>query len=291
MQPCARRGFTLVELLIVTSIIGILFALLMPAVQEAREAARRLHCSNNLKQVALAIQSYEQTNRRYPPAAINWSTANYPNHSGIVFLLPYVEQQSLHDSYRMNVPWDHASNKAAISTTLPFLLCPSTPRRANYTCDYFACTQFFDNGDAMKACKIRGIKPRNWEGFLQQQTKAMYKETVRRTSIRDGLSNTWLFFEDAGRPWRYNMARKTIGPVNLNSPSGRWADPEGYFDVHDYCAGLRMMNCDNDNEIYSFHPGGCNFAVGDGSVRFESEDISPQIFVAWFTRSGGDISK
>jgi prepilin-type N-terminal cleavage/methylation domain-containing protein/prepilin-type processing-associated H-X9-DG protein len=284
-----RAAFTLVELLVVIAIIGVLVALLLPAVQSAREAARRMQCTNHLKQIALAIHNYEGAFAAYPPAAVNWSTSGYPNHGNFPYLLPYLEQGNLRDRYDLNFAWNHPSNKAAIETELAVAKCPSAPRLAKYTSDYFSCTQFFAGGDAQKACQARGIKPGSWEGFLQQQTKAQYKDTITHADIRDGHSNTWLYFEDAGRPGRFNAYKQPMTGLGPGSLDGHWASADGYFDVHDYCFTLRMINCSNNNEIFSFHSGGCNFAFGDGSVRFENEEMAPQLFVALFTRAGGDV--
>ena len=286
-------GFTLVELLVVIAIIGVLVALLLPAVQAAREAARRLQCTSNLKQIALAIHNYENAFQAYPPAGVAWSTANYPNHSIVAFLLPYVEQQSVRDLYKMNVAWNHANNKAAIDVELPLMRCPTAPRSTKYGADYYPCTDFYDDGPAMKACLAANIRPGNWEGMLIPQTKTQYKATITPADVRDGLSNTFLYFENSGRPYAYDERKK---PVYANGAhkqyvydTGRWADAEGYFNVHDYCGKLQMINCGNESEIFSFHSGGCFFAMGDGSVRFESESIAPEVFVALFTRSGGDV--
>jgi prepilin-type N-terminal cleavage/methylation domain-containing protein len=291
-----RRGFTLVELLVVIAVIGVLVALLLPAVQSAREAARRMQCANNMKQLALAVHNYESAFAAYPPASVNWNTAHHPNHSCIAFLLPFLEQATIQDIYDLNVAWNHSKNRPAIETRLPFLLCPSAPHKAPYTCDYFADTQFFNNGNAMKACRLRGIEPRSWQGFLQQQTKSFYRDTIVHASIRDGHSNTWLYFEDAGRPNLYNMAKRPVVSsqgvhLSAGSGDGRWAHPEGYFNTHDFCGGGQMMNCNNNNEVFSFHSGGATFARGDGSVKFESENIDPAAFVALFTRDGGDIAR
>ncbi len=288
MRP-TRVAFTLVELLVVIAIIGVLVALLLPAVQAAREAARRMQCTNHLKQIALAIHNYEGAYREFPPAAVNQSGAGYPNHSCIAYLLPYFEQSNLRDQYKMSVAWDHADNKAAIQTDLSLVRCPSAPHAVKFTADYFSCTQFFEDGSAQKECKKRGINPQSWEGFLQQQTKTMYRDTITHASIRDGLSNTWLYFEDGGRPAKYDGAKKMMGAIDPLSQDGHWAHAQGYFNVHNYCSNLQMMNCGNQDEIFSFHSGGCNFAFGDGSVRFESEQIAPHVFVALFTRAGGDV--
>jgi prepilin-type N-terminal cleavage/methylation domain-containing protein len=283
-----RRGFTLVELLVVIAIIGILIALLLPAIQGAREAARRMSCSNNLKQVALAIHNYEGAQRVYPPAGVNWSTPGYPNHSCIAYLLPYLEQSNVRAAYDMSKAWDHAQNKLAIETELPILKCPTAPRAAKYTADYFSCTQFYLDGPAMRACQAKNIRPQSWEGFLEQQTKTQYRGTITHADIRDGLSHTWLYFEDAGRPAIYDRRKKQIG-ASFFATDGHWADSRGYFNMHDICAGTQMINCGNDNEIFAFHDGGAYFAFGDGSVRFEQETIAPQVFVALFTRAGGDV--
>lgn len=283
------RGFTLVELLVVIAVIGVLVALLLPAVQTAREAARRMKCTNHLKQVALAIHNYESAFQEYPPAGMNDSTTGAANHSCVAFLLPYLEQANVRDLYRMDRSWNHADNAGALKHELYVLRCPSSPHTVKYTADYFACTQFFDDSEAQRECKDRKINPGSWEGFLQQRTKAQYRETITPASIRDGLSNTWLYFEDCGLPGNYGRTKRLIGSVDPKSTKGHWADSEGYFNVHSYCNNLQMMNCGNQDEIYSFHNGGCNFAFGDGSVRFENESIAPHVFVALFTRAGGDI--
>ena len=248
-----------------------------------------MQCTSHLRQIALAIHNYEGVYQAFPPAAVNHSTSGYPNHSCIAYLLPYFEQSNLRSMYRMDIAWSHADNKAALQTELALVRCPSSPHVVKRTADYFSCTQFFEDGAAQKACKAKGINPQSWEGFLQQQTKAQYRDTITHASIRDGLSNTWLYFEDCGRPAKYDSGKKVLGVTDLMSLNGHWADPQGYFNVHNYCGSLQMMNCGNQDEIFSFHNGGCNFAFGDGSVRFESEQISPQVFVALFTRAGGDI--
>jgi type II secretory pathway pseudopilin PulG len=284
---------TLIELLVVVAVIGVMVALLLPAVQSAREAARRMQCTNNLKQLALAIHNYESALGEYPPAAVNWSTAKHPNHGCIAFILPYLEQASVQDIYDLHVAWNAPQNKQAIETNLPFLLCPTAPHKAKYTCDYFADTQFFTDGNAMRACRLRGIHPRSWQGFLQQQTKSYYKETIVHASIRDGHSHTWLYFEDAGRPALYDRAKRPVVssqgvPLSAGTGDGRWAHPAGYFNTHDICGG-QLMNCNNNNEVFSFHAGGATFARGDGSVKFESEAMDAAVFVALFTRDGGDV--
>jgi len=127
-----RRGFTLVELLVVITIIGILVALLLPAVQHAREAARRTKCSNNLKQLGLAVLEYEEAWKIFPPSS-HWAPGvqielrNNPDlrESWVVMILPQLEQQALYNSFDLSLPLSHANNLAARSTWLSVMLCPS----------------------------------------------------------------------------------------------------------------------------------------------------------------------
>ena len=119
------RGFTLVELLVVIAIIGILVGLLLPAVQAAREAARRMQCSNNSKQLGLALLNYESTFRVLPPSRINLTTPRIFQQSWTAMILPYIEQGNVYSSYNMGTPWFAIVNDPLTKVTLPTMLCPS----------------------------------------------------------------------------------------------------------------------------------------------------------------------
>ena len=153
MKPADRRGFTLIELLVVIAIIGILIALLLPAVQAAREAAHRVQCVSNLKQIALAMHNYESANNAFPPAKLysagTTTTTNDPNGIGLVLnttaftmILNYIEQKPLYDAYNFSLPscpatykganmtvvggtMSYLANTTTTSTVLNVLLCPS----------------------------------------------------------------------------------------------------------------------------------------------------------------------
>ena len=158
-----QRAFTLVELLVVIAIVGILVALLLPAVQAAREAARRTQCVNNLKQLALGMQNYESANRHYPAAYIttdpktNGSSYGISygddNHNGppgwawCTLLLPYIEESALHDGLKLNLPCWAPENAALVKTRLPAVLCPSAAGGG----DGFAVER--DSGDGRTGCQ------------------------------------------------------------------------------------------------------------------------------------------
>ena len=127
MDSQRPRGFTLVELLVVIAIIGILIALLLPAVQAAREAARRLQCTNSLKQIGLAIHNYESTHRKYPPSGAGPPGPSPLHHGFFTFLLPYLEQGAIHDQYHWDQDWYTALNQTATETDIGLLFCPSAP--------------------------------------------------------------------------------------------------------------------------------------------------------------------
>lgn len=124
-MPTKQKALTLVELLVVIGIIGLLIALLLPQVRSAGEAARRNQCMNNIKQISLALLSYESTHGNLPPAYTVDEKGNRL-HSWRTLILPYIEQQALYDSIDLNKPWDHPANAAARETIVELYLCPSS---------------------------------------------------------------------------------------------------------------------------------------------------------------------
>jgi hypothetical protein len=246
-------------------------------VQAAREAARRMQCMNNLKQIALAVHNYENATREFPPAYVNIGQAQ---HNMLTYILPQMEQQAIFDKYDFTRPWNNSFNRLAVENEISGFRCPSAPKQSNakWISDYAACTLFTTPARTTLLSGNHIQSRSDWQSVLQQTSTTV-------ADVRDGLSNSFLFFEDSGRPTNF---RKT-GPQPGNVSGARWADVESYFHVHDTCGGTSVMNCHNNNEIFSFHSGGCIFAVADGSVRFESDTISPEVFVSLFTRAAGDI--
>lgn len=279
MLRIRRTGFTLVELLVVIAIIGVLVALLLPAVQAAREAARRMQCTNNMKQIALAVHVYESTHRQFPPAFVSNGDRQ---HNMLTYILPQLEQQAVYNLYQFDKPWNDAVNTAATEVELHMFRCPSAPGgSAKWISDYAACTSL---GTPARTTLISAnlIKSRSdWDSALQQARR-------RTSDIRDGLSNSFLYFEDGGRPGNYQKGK---GLQSGTISGARWADVEAYYSIHDTCGNSSMSNCHNNNEIFSFHTGGCIYSMVDGSVRFESENIDPEVFVSLFTSGANDVAK
>ena len=271
-----RRAFTLVELLVVITIIGILIALLLPAVQAAREAARRMRCTNNLKQIGLAFLNYESTHGVFPP-----SHTRNPNHNVLAFILPYVEQQAVYDRYRFDLHWNATENQEAREVDIAVFVCPTAPRNRPYISDYATCETIASSA-YQPLIDANAIEPRTfWDNTFQRNCVS-----TAVSDVRDGLSNTFMLFEDAGRPKKYVAGKLQSGTIS----GAKWADVEAYFYVHDLCNNTQMTNCNNNNEIYGFHSSGCNYLYGDGSVHFHPDGINPEAFVSLFTMAAGDVA-
>ena len=309
-------GFTLVELLVVIAIIGVLVALLLPAVQAAREAARRAQCTNNMKQLGLAVLNYESAKKYLPP-----SRTIAPRHNYVAYILPYMEQGTIAAQLDLDKHWDDSgagvagamTNSKVILNPIDSMRCPSTPNLTTRTpngADYAIGTVFSDNPNKAKqklfamtppAITNRGAdaddKDAPWSSVLRVRYGAGSKYIpIRMSQVTDGMSNAFMIFENASRPEKFDQNKTLVEGItnsessNPNIATGRnWADWESEFHVHETCGGTQLMNCTNDNEIYSFHVGGCNFTMGDGSVRLVQESIDPEVFVSLFTRAGNDV--
>jgi prepilin-type processing-associated H-X9-DG protein/prepilin-type N-terminal cleavage/methylation domain-containing protein len=285
-----RTAFTIVELLVVIAIIGILIALLLPAVQAARESARRAKCQNNLRQLGLAMELHIGSFGRFPAGYRMQS----PSGTFVSDVLPFIEQANV--PYVRERNWNDSANLAAVQTPLAVLLCPSAPTSDRTDPNWpdirpaagdYAPT----HGVNAKYCNLVGwplYDPPDENGLL------IYRP-LRPVAVKDGLSQTMTLVEDAGRPELWRVGGKRADGV---APDAGWADPmyEIALDGSDYLTtglgqelGPCVMNCTNNNEAYSFHPGGCNLLFADGSVRLVSETVSNRVFAALMTRASGDI--
>ena len=331
-----RPAFTLIELLVVIAIIAILIGLLLPAVQKVREAAARMKCQNNLKQLGVALHNYHSSFERFPPAGKSYgvngsvNTAAYGtpdpiafNHSGLMILLPYVEQANIHSKWNQNgascnvvrpvmtayttlaTPNATASGNAALSATrLSLFNCPSDNG------DPFIATADLPNygpeapasGTILPAktnyefvVSANEIINKYWGSAPSAQKRVFgQNSTTRVTDITDGSSNTL-----------------AMGEQTLETTNGRtscWAyrgylgygtDPVGAYNVTTPARGLNVWKYSTGAvtpgkraswyNTASLHTGGVNFLLGDGSVRFLNESIDVATLSSLCTMSNGEV--
>jgi prepilin-type N-terminal cleavage/methylation domain-containing protein/prepilin-type processing-associated H-X9-DG protein len=295
-----REGFTLIELLVVIGIIAVLIGLLLPAVQKVREAAFRVQCQNNLKQIGLGMLNYETANNGFPPSRTDGMVSDAPyfpyQHSWSAALLPYIEQTANFNRYNYHANWNDPSNYPAIQTYLKLFNCPSTPKqpRADTT---IAAQPSAGDYHAVNAIKnFVGVNCFGYVGFLNPDDPrlvgAMRRNQVTSVlQILDGTSSTILVAEDAGRPAFYNANQQVFDPVGKE---GGWADPNGAFSLDGAnpdgsIPGPCTMNCSNNSEVYAFHTGGANVVFADGSVHFLRKDMALCVLAKLMTRAGGEV--
>jgi len=271
-----RNGFTLVELLVVIAIIGILVALLLPAIQAAREAARRNSCLNNMRQIGLAVHNFMDSNKALPPAEIS-----SPMTSIHAFLLPYLEEQAAFKLYKFKQDFGATVNKAARETHISGYVCPTVPEVRQAVADYAACPILTPGaiGVLESSKKIKVRRGKNKDGSIQGPIRSDVPTKAKR--IIDGLSKTFLLFEDGGRPFSYTNGKFDGGTGVSGS---QWADNENYYWIHD----VPMFNYHNNNEIYGHHISGAVFLHCDASTHFILEDISEDAFVSLFSATCQD---
>jgi prepilin-type N-terminal cleavage/methylation domain-containing protein/prepilin-type processing-associated H-X9-DG protein len=297
MKKTDREGFTLIELLVVIAIIAILIGLLLPAVQKVREAAARMKCSNNLKQISLACQNYHDTYQKMPRAF-----TSRPSTGWMFNILPYLEQDNLYKKANLTLNWFDPANQPVYQTRVLAYECPSsqpatdTLATGSVTYANAAVTDYF-NVYAVSAILANSglVSPvTNRYGIISGTDLTI-------VGIADGSSNTILVTEAASRPTLYQNGRPVPGNQVLGGP---WAEHRKYwgingttFDGASY-PGPCAVNCANgtvtsgtwiSTEIFSRHTGGANAAMGDGSVRFLKSSIAIQTLVSLATAANGEV--
>lgn len=305
-----RHGFTLVELLVVIAIIGVLVALLLPAVQAAREAARRSQCSNNLRQMGLALHNYHDTQMAFP---INYrpkgttGAADYATWSWMQGILPYIEQANLYNTLSVSERMSLPNNLQVANTPVKTYLCPSdgltrggmmggrsdsggTKAVQNYkACSGAAWNWAFVNTNNMRwgptesngLTKCDGLMCSNSQGTPPSDMSWVSKNMTRIATVSDGTSNTFAIGEAipawSNWTWWYcqNAAVASCGlPLNYQ---------RGITKLETNAA-----NWNNNYGFYSLHPSGANFGMCDASVRFVPDNISLTSYRALATTEGGE---
>jgi len=307
-----RRGFTLVELLVVIAIIGVLVALLLPAIQAARESARRSSCQNNLKQIGIGLQNYVSSFGRFPAGQQQFSFLGY-TWAWSAMCLDFFEEKATKDMLQFQYTPLHANNRDAAARRVPIYLCPSTALRHRHRTPEDTVADVdkdgnWDPGEGMALLDYAGIAGPHTSG-MNPSTQRYYKANqgvllsiapliipdkpqilgaprIRPAQITDGLSHTMVVAELTGRAWDSTRSPQV--------PDGAWAYGTNVITIQYPMRKLNPMNGDplgwtDKTSLWSDHSGGCFVLFCDGSVHFLQEEIELALLQSLASRDGGEV--
>jgi prepilin-type N-terminal cleavage/methylation domain-containing protein len=280
----SRRGFTLVELLVVIAIIGILVALLLPAIQAAREAARRTQCVNKMKQITIAFHNYHDIHNAFAPGSFSEKPSWH------VHILPFIEQEALYDKIRTHENWNSGHNKGFFMTLVADYHCPSGTQNqvtgygaedGNYTTHYYGVMGPTGKNPETGNDYSEGSKDKH--GGMSRNGFCQIHSTVSFRDVTDGTSNTFAIGElswgsQHGKPSRFRTWFRAGKKDDWSAPCKNVARQINEHYVSNF----------NDMSYGSHHPGGCHFSMVDASVRFVIEDVTYGLLLATASRNGAE---
>ncbi|PQO36836.1 hypothetical protein C5Y96_06630 [Blastopirellula marina] len=306
------RGFTLVELLVVIAIIGVLIALLLPAVQQAREAARRMQCTNQMKQLGLAMHNYHDTFQKLPPGNSEIESLGKPRREWgwAPRILAFMEQTAIYDQIEFQKPsydrpsgWNNAMmDDSSVVCNYKFIrmvheqfLCPSNSQGGEAAvedhfsasweisqCDYAASIGDYPNGTGVAGVGVTHTGAGNSEEIVRGVIGTR-DYSAKFSDITDGLSHTYLLGECIGawshwQNWGSACFSSTAYPINHRNR-----------DFMNGTLGPTVTHWRENIAFRSFHPGGANFLLCDGSVTFLPETIDGAAYRAGASKAGGEV--
>lgn len=313
-----RTGFTLIELLVVIAIISLLIGLLLPAVQKVRASAARTKCTNNYRQIGVAVHHYSNVASKLPRSGVY--LAKDPTgavvrvqslHGPQLAILPYIEQGNVYKGVNLLARYNEGSNPAVFAASIPVYICPANPARNatndqnGYGCTDVAFVAYADRAGVYLPSMLTAeaypaglhqayttSDPTVDPGRVYQLRPSAQLPTLNFKPLTggalvedctDGASNSLLMVEVAGRHEATPQARAPLDPVTGRATARwRWGEPGA-------CVGIQGgVNITNDGEPFSYHIGGANCLLGDGSVQYLKATLDPAVLVALSTRAGRD---
>lgn len=293
LQRLERRGASLLDVIVVTCLVGLMFSVAMPGILSARMLSQREQCAERLKMLGQAMHSYERTHGGLPPRRVFG-----PYRGWAPPLLPHLGEKQLAAKYQMDKDFYDPANRDVTETRLSVFECPAAPPARRIKVIDLASNETEINGAASDYFGFNGVNdPSLPQRLRDNKNVAMVDETIRPlVEITDGMSWTLLLTEQAGRAdhWVKGEKQKDDSGLAVARFWGPWPS-FNVFQLISYSAdgktrgGPCGINCNNSQGVYAFHPEGANGLFVDGSVRLLGASMSPEVLFALATRNGGEV--